>query len=29
MSLVHVIVGGERKSTKLDNPERVADFNFY
>ena len=28
MSLIHVIVGGERKSTKLDNPEREAVLSF-
>ena len=28
MSLIHVIVGGERKSTKLNNPERVAEVEF-
>lgn len=28
MSLIHVIVGGQRKSTKLDNPEKVAVLEF-
>ena len=28
MSLIHVIVGGQRKSTKLDNPEKVGNFEF-
>ena len=28
MNLIHVIVGGERKSTKLDNPEKVATLEF-
>lgn len=28
MNLMHVIVGGNRKSTKLDYPETQASFNF-
>lgn len=28
MSLIHVIVNGQRKSTKLDNPEKMAVLNF-
>ncbi len=28
MNLIHVIVGGRRQSTKLDNPDRTAVFNF-
>jgi len=26
--MMHVVVKDVRKSTKLDNPERVADFVF-
>lgn len=28
MSIIHVIVGGNRKSTKLDYPDRNASFQF-
>jgi hypothetical protein len=28
ISLIHVTVNGERKSTKLNNPERSAIFNY-
>lgn len=28
MSIIHVTVNGVRKSTKLNNPEEVADFRF-
>jgi hypothetical protein len=28
INMMHVIVKDERKSTKLDNPEREADFSF-
>lgn len=28
LSLIHVIVNGERKSTKLNNPERTAVLSF-
>lgn len=28
INMLHVIVAGERKSTKLDNPERDAAFEF-
>jgi hypothetical protein len=27
-NMVHVLVGGERKSTKLDNPKEVAVMGF-
>nr|WP_167021703.1 DUF6702 family protein [Chitinophaga sp. Cy-1792] len=28
INMIHVIVGGKRQSTKLDNPEMVAQFKF-
>jgi len=28
MNIIHVVVGGNRKSTKLDYPKREAAFNF-
>jgi hypothetical protein len=28
ISIIHVIVGGNRKSTKLDYPEKDASFTF-
>ncbi|SCB81125.1 hypothetical protein GA0116948_101374 [Chitinophaga costaii] len=28
INMIHVIVGGERKSTKLDNPAAAASFSF-
>jgi hypothetical protein len=28
INIVHVIVNGERKSTKLDYPKNVAEFNY-
>jgi hypothetical protein len=28
INMLHVTVGGQRKSTKLDNPETEASFNF-
>ena len=29
VNLMHVIVGGKRKSMKLDYPETKAEFNFF
>lgn len=28
INMLHVTVGGERKSTKLDNPKKLAEFGF-
>jgi uncharacterized protein DUF6702 len=28
INIVHVIVGGNRKSTKLDYPDKLASFSF-
>ncbi|MFM6954832.1 MAG: DUF6702 family protein [Sphingobacteriaceae bacterium] len=28
INMMHVTINGERKSTKLDNPQSLADFNF-